>query len=406
MKPPNPRHVRPFKSLVLALCLLTIPLFHCNGDGPRAIETVTLGSKLYELPSSTFSKKGFFASSVDKIGTVLADPSGLFQVSNNKLSILTLDPITGIAPWRGQFILVASETELMVFTGTLESLNLSDKLQLDKHKLTALTTQTSNTAWIGTDAHLWRVVEDKIDAFSSIKAVTALACYVGSSHIVATTKDNGFVVLRTSSDGSVEQLTLPKDSPSFTTLVPGTGDVLWGLADGKVYAQQKAEDGTSNWVQYILTTDDDQPDTIEHLVLDATTGNIWAVGKAFLFSINNDKILKTKRPDSVKTLASAAATNGTSLWISDGTQLHQFVRQSNQNITYEGQVSVFMKENCTRCHSTLGTASPLDTYDTVKQRIQSIIQQVESGAMPADGKPLVAGDVNTLKGWVENKYAK
>lgn len=392
--------------LSLLFCLgCFLSLTQCTSSG-RPIETIELSSAQFELPSKDFAKAGFFAASVDKIGSILGDDSGLFHLSNNQLSSIENESIVGVSPWRGLFIVVASPKQVMVFDGALQKLNLEDQLNLKENEIKSISAQSRDKLWIATSAHLWRLNADKLEPYESIKSITQIRTFVGANEVVLQDDKGAFSLLKVTESGEVQQGSLPEGSPTFTTLVPGAADTLWGLSDKALYLRETNSEGQSRWTRYLLDGDTAETSSpIEAIALDATSGQIWAATATHIYNVTADKVFQTKRPEAIKEIKAIAATGGSALWISDGQALHQFVSQNTGNITYEGQVSVFMKENCWRCHEQVGPGRPLNTYDLVKNNIDSIIKATENGSMPADKKPLVGGDVNVLKNWVANEFA-
>lgn len=393
-----------FVLCILGLCSL---LVHCttpSEEVKKTIESVTLGQAQYALPAQTFSQKGFSVGHIPKKGMLLGDLTGLYLFRNDKLQALELDPIVGLTPWRQQYILAAGPKELMVFDGELQKLNFTEKLGLKQHTIFAIAAQQDDVLWISTSAHLWRLKHDKIEAYTSLKDIRSMWSYVGSDYVVLQNSKGALSLLRKRSDGSIEHASLPKDSPTFTTLFPGVGNTLWGLSEGVIYVQEH-KDGQIRWLEYPLQTKEQKTDPITSIHLDPNTGHIWAMGTQQIYLINDKKVLRTQQPSSISQKSHIAVAAG-AMWISDSKKLHLLIHQTSQDITYEGQVSLFMKKNCWRCHQQVGPGRPLDTYDLIKNNIQSIIQQIEKGTMPSDQKPLIGGDVKLLKQWMENKFPK
>ncbi len=376
-----------------------------NSQSAGKATTLSVASSTYPLPEDLAKQQASFRlGSIAKLGTLVGGATGLYHLSNGKLSSLEQEPVVAIAPWRGKFLVIAQTKQLVVWDGELHQPLKFGSAILD------VAAQSDHILWIATTKQLWRLQNDKLEAFASIKDVRKLYSFTGSSYVVAQDKEGVFFFFRTDSTGKLLWSRLEKTAPSVEQLVPGFNGMLWGLSKGKLVVRE-TKDGKVRWGEYDWTQwgDDklaEKVGALQWLISDVHNGRLWAVGKTSIVSIYGKKVSYGERPAALSRIKSLVATSDSTLWVNDGKQLHQLTRTQAASITYEGQIAPFMKKNCWRCHQKVGPGRPLDDYELVKKFIGSILKQIESGGMPTDGKPLVGGDANLLKRWMENKMPK
>ncbi len=73
------------------------------------------------------------------------------------------------------------------------------------------------------------------------------------------------------------------------------------------------------------------------------------------------------------------------------------------SICYRRHIAPLLNSRCAPCHVGQSTAGVrIDSHDAAKARINDIIAQTETGAMPQGGPALSHAQIDTLKAWKQN----
>ncbi|TNE43260.1 MAG: hypothetical protein EP343_34190 [Deltaproteobacteria bacterium] len=376
-----------------------------EGVSPLSVAVVEI-----PLPDAFSKEKSFWLGSVKSLGTLIGGDSGLFHLGNNTLRDIDNDSVVGIAPWRGKFLVIAQKKQLLVWDSDLHESKLDSSF--GEQNIVTLSAQFDDTLWIATKEALWRLKDKEMVAYESLNNVVELHTFLGSALVVARRGDGSFFVLGTDTEGELRVNELQTNAPSLQSLVPAPDGTLWGMSGGKLVRRKPSGDGfvwdDVSWGEWSPEPGKLQETVgaIQHMGLDVNSGRLWLVTEKAIVAILGKQLQWTPRPEALKEIKAISATLDTTFWISDGTKVHRFVRTESTEISYEGQIATFMKNNCLRCHADVGPGRPLNTYETVKTYTESIIKQLEQNLMPPDQKPLVGGDVLLFKRWMEKKMPK
>ncbi len=376
-----------------------------EGVSPLSVAVVEI-----PLPDAFAKEKTFWLGSVKSLGTLIGGDSGLFHLGNNTLRDIDNGSVVGIAPWRGEFLVIAQKNQLLVWDSDLHESQLDSSFA--KQDIVTISAQFDDTLWIATKDALWRLKDKEMVSFESLKGVVNLHTFLGSAFVVAKRDNGNFFVLGTDPQGELRVNELQSSAPSLQSLVPAPDGTLWGLSDGKLVRRRPTVDGfvwqDVSWSEWSPEPDKLQESlgAIEHLGLDVNSGRLWLVTENAIVAILGKQLQWAPRPEVLKDVKTITATLDTTFWVMDGSKVHRFVRTESAEISYEGQIATFMKNNCLRCHADVGPGRPLNTYESVKALTESILKQLEQNLMPPDQKPLVGGDALLFKRWMEKKMPK
>lgn len=381
-----------------------------NNPPPEGVSSLSVATAQITLPDAFTKEPGFLLGSVQSLGTLIGGDSGLFHLGNNKLSDIDNGSVVGIAPWRGQFLVIAQKRQLLVWDAELHESKLA--ASFGDNDVVAIAAQSNDVLWISTKDALWRLEDKKLVAFDSIKNVVKLTTFLGSQLVVAQREDGTFFVFGTDKEGSLQLNELQNNAPKLESFVPAADGTLWGLSNGKLVRRKVVEKGFQwddvSWEEW--TQEPQKLATsfgkLERLQVDVDSGRLWVVSEKAIILIQGKGLLWMERPEAIKTVKGIWANLNSTLWLGDGTHIHRFVQSGTTDITYEGQITTFMKNNCLRCHADVGPGRAINTYELVKKYAESIVEQLEKNAMPPDQKPLVGGDVLMFRRWIEKKMPK
>ncbi len=100
-------------------------------------------------------------------------------------------------------------------------------------------------------------------------------------------------------------------------------------------------------------------------------------------------------------LASISCTNDNieELTLSKGIQEEPL--DTSRTITFSGDVSTIVNNNCMPCHGNSGSSINLTTYANLSSNANSVLSRINSGSMPKGGPKLSDNKILTIKTWID-----
>ena len=327
-------------------------------------------------------------------GPVVGGDAGLFSLGDDGFEPLDSIPVRGLALFADE-IFIARDDGLFVWEdGALEASPITDALP--ELGVNAIATQ-GDSLWLGTDAGVIRYAGDTLTSFGELTAVTGITAATGADYVVIEGGETAgiFALAPNGEDWGLLDLS---DDP-VDVVVPGPGQLLYGLAGDQLVARVEGESGYV-W-RGVAVESGDAPAAagITGLATAPSTAAVWAATDTHFIEIDGGQ--RTLVPAGEMGTAGFGVDGAGTLWISDGASLSALPTGTTAEITWSGAIADFAEKNCTRCHGALGTATEVYTLPQWRDSIDGIIQQLADGTMPADGASLVDGDADLLRAWKE-----
>jgi ligand-binding sensor domain-containing protein len=361
---------------------------------PNQVQSLSLEHTM--TPGDTaFSSTGQLA--IGRVGplALAGSQGGLFEITSVGLQQIDARPVTAIVSYQDGLV-VGNNEGLFVYKGSLALSPITSVLSTPS--ITALTTR-GDQLWIGTALGLFVYDNQMLHSFDDTMSVLGLHSFKNSDDVVVQT-DQGFEVYRLLGD-TWSRLTL-SDEVTITSLTPGTSKRIIGLSNGVLLQRIELENDQAVWRAVATSEIPDSPGAtgVEAVATDPTTGAVWIVESANFIRMDpgEGSISTFARPNAITQVQSTGVSHDGSLWVYDGTQLHE-LGQDGELITYE-TVKAMSESSCTSCHKSLGTAPmTLESYSDWVTNVDKVIERMGSGSMPPPGNSLVGGTTDTVRQW-------
>lgn len=383
-------------AVVLGVC----PLLACGADSDalspnaalRPLEVAAL-----ELPVRSFDASpggaGLAVAHDPALGDLLGGPRGLFVARGDTLQALDPVPVRGLTMAAPSAAAVATPTGLSVFDGALSPSPLSPALAGETSSALA---GDAHGLWIATDAGLHRYaggVRTRFDDFGPLDGV-----HLGGAPLTAHGPQGVFHI---APDGEGwRYVTLSDERPLDEAFILPDGSAL-GLHEGALWRRTSTPEGAFEWRPQALTLDGPAAQGVGAAAQDPRRGVVWLWDGRAVHRFDGARVATQALPTGSADGLDLAVDELGALWIDDGAQTTR-IGEDTAPVTWRGEVAAFSEANCARCHGALGTARPLEGYETWRADIDLIVEAVEAGRMPLDRAALTRGSLNTLKRWKED----
>lgn len=306
--------------------------------------------------------------------------AGLFRWDIDRFVEVTATPVQAIA---GDVI---ATDELSVLSTTLERSPLTD----DIDGAVGAMAWRGDELWLATASMVYRYVEgDGLYEFDGLTGVTGLSAFSGSAVVFTTA--NGPLALREDGSGFTER---DLSAETGGTVVPSHAGRFLASENGALLERTVVDDFVM-WRGVALTMDGPAATDVRFLLADPATGASIAITDSNLYRLEGGAVFESSFEDAA--LTQASVTRDGAVWLGDGTSLWRYAEI--ETVTYAEHIAPFFEANCERCHTAVGTARALDTFESWTENVDAIVAQLEERKMPADGMPLVGGGIDLVKRW-------
>lgn len=328
------------------------------------------------------------------LGDLVGGTAGLFLAAGGALTALADDPVLGLAATAPRTIVVATADGVSVFAGALEASPLSAALAGAAPRALAADPEG---LWLSAGAGLYRYRfdDERLERLPGLGAPDALSAHAGTGQLVA-----GAARLIAPDGGAFRVTDLSAERALDAAFALGDGTVL-GVAGGALLRRVPLDGGRVAWRPQALEPGGPPTLDVEAAGQDPVRGAVWIATSQALFRLDGPRVTRQPRPDGLGPAARLTVDELGAVWIDDGARLTR-VGGDAAPVTWQGAISAFAEDNCARCHGGLGTARPLDDYETWTTEIDAILRALEEGRMPLDGAPLLGGTVDTVRRWKED----
>ena len=352
---------------------------------PSQSAPLSLQHQIFPLPEGGQSAQVAWT---ELTGPVLGGPSGLWSISETP-DQLDPEPVTALAAIEGVGVLLARADGLYVYDGALSRSPLSDSIEGPITTLTA----AGETLWIGADK-LYRYERETLLSFEM--NAQRIFTYADADLAVVLAQDGRLDALRMQGEAQTYEVqTLSEELPAAEVL-PAQGGRLIAREGGALHERMSAGPELAAWRLLALLPEGQSAAAVQRIAL-APSGLLWALTEDNLYRLDGDQVGVLPRPAELGEVAQISITLDEALWITDGLTLHRLGGEGAP-VTYDKDIQPFGEDNCTRCHTPLGVAHPIDTYETWRAEIDQIIDAIEQARMPQDGAPLI-GDAALIRRW-------
>ena len=359
-------------------------------DPAGEFTALSLPMERHELPSDLRGEAPLVIATVPNVATLVGGEGGLYEFRGED-GFRALDQRSVVSVARlGERLIIAYPERFELFDGQLKPSSLHGGL--DGSPITALASQADETLWIGTEKKLWRYAGGKLEAFDGLAGVRSLSTYGSANDVVVQLLDGTFVGLR-ETDAGFKTQSLSEEQQALDQVVPRAGGEFVGAVGGTILHRKPTPEGKATWSAVGLGQL-----SAAALAVEPESGLGWVVSKKALFRLDELKVARQEPARELTKVVSATATADGMLWIYDGTALHR-VGDDGKPVAYEADVAPFLSANCERCHGDSGPGRDLRGFELARANLDKMIEEMQAGRMPADGRPLSAGDVNLLIRW-------
>ena len=369
-----------------------------SGDAPvirpATVESLALDLSQQTLPAALGGADLLLARDVS-LGTIAGGQGGLFLQGAGGFEQIDEAPVSGVVALAGVGILIGREEGLRIWDGALKGTSLDDAIE---GPVTALAAR-GDEVWIATGEALFLLGGEALSAFEGLGGITSISTFAGSSDVLLRDAEGELMVLR--AEGESWSIKALSGEPVQDAL-PGAGDRILGLDGGALVERVEVGGGEVAWRRVALSEDvqDEGAEGIEAIAVDPGSGALWVVDGAKVARIEGGTVSSAARPEGMGEVVQALVTGGGVLWLSDGSGLWS-AGGEGETISFETHIAPFSAANCERCHVENGVARLLVTYDNWVEESAGILTQLETGAMPADGRALVGGSADLVRRWIE-----
>ena len=376
-----PRHTVWLLGLAVGGCIAAESDQASSYRFPAAAELLSI-----EATPLTTSTRIESVAAVEGLGTFFGGPDGLFRQDGTSLTEIDRTPVAALAAW-STTLLVARADGLWIYDGNLVASPLSDDLEGPPVALSA----ADLGLWIGHSGGL-----------DEVRSAQRTRWWSNPTARIATHAQTDRLVLD-------NRVLLSLTNETATSLDTTGSDPVVVAFDGQLYRRAtdaitvRVEDTAGVSWRNVSFGDDDAPQATAFMAADPNDGRLWFGTDAELVRIDDRGLAKATPPYSLGAVQFAAVDEAGVLWLSDGQQLVGLGEPTGRPaVTWTADIADFSAANCERCHSAIGTARPLDTYEAWVAEVDAIIGVLLEGRMPLDGAPLVGGTVALVEQWKQD----
>ncbi len=366
---------------------------------PASVEELSLELSAQELPEGLVSGGLLVASDV-ALGVAAGGEGGLFVQGAGGLERVDEAPVSGLVAIEGVGFLVGGQGGLKIWDGALKDTTLDEALA--GASVTALATRGAEV-WIGTEDGLLVFDGASLLAFEGLGGASAIHAFEGSTDVLLVGVEGALSVLRQEGQGwSLHGL----DGEPVQVALPGAGGRILGLDEGALVERVSVSPEAAAWRAVALSEDagDTGAAGIEAMAVDPASGAVWVVSAEAIARLEGGAVAVGERPEGLGGVDRAQVTGDGALWLSDGVTLWSAGGQA-EVVGFEDRVAGFGEDNCARCHGDGGVAHVMVSYEQWVAEAEQIVDELESGRMPADGRPLVGGGAELVRRWIEGGFA-
>ena len=360
---------------------------------PAKVETLGLDLSEQALPQELRGADLNIAQSLT-LGTAAGGLSGFFVLGQGGFEQVDSVAVNAIVSLEGVGFLLGRQDGLRIWDGSMKGTSLDDTIQ--DSSVTALAAR-QDEVWIATATTVFLFDGDELFSFE-IDGVTSIDTFDLSQDVLlggATLR-----ILRADDD----QWTLADlDEEPVEGALPAAGGRIVGLQQGALIERVDASDGQVAWRNVSLSSSDDDQGArdVEAMASDPETGDLWIATDAEIVKLSGETVFKTDKPEGMEAVVKATVSSDGEVWLSDGANLWS-AGSDGSIITFAQHIAPFSAENCERCHQTEnGVGHPIVSYEQWSSEADEILNQLETEAMPADGRTLVGGSADLVRRWIE-----
>lgn len=373
-----------------------------------AILTPTIGdiqlqAKTTDLPAELSKDPSLSLGNLEGTGFLLGGKAGLFQIKEGKAEKVDSTSVIGIAPWEGRSFVVAQRDRLALWDGSLQPTRFHE--QMDGSPFTALAARGDKELWLGTTTGLWQFADPDLQKFPAIGGVKRLVTLPNAPWLLIQDTTDAFHLLRRAPDGSWQKLSFASEGISLQDFLPFGDQKFWGLTDQGL-ALRLPKDDQAAWWPFRLKPNTEGAETlaIQRLAYDPSSQLTWAITSQELYRLDQEQVGRLARPSGMGEIVTAFPSADGSLWLADAAKLYR-IGQDGPPVSYAKQIQPFLEQNCNRCHvSPGGVAFSLTSFDDAKKWAFQMVTEITAKRMPPDERPLIGGDAETLRRWIDGAY--
>ena len=393
------------QSCLMTLTVLSASLWACSPEEvntlpegsavvtPASVEDLDLDLSQLILPAELGSSDLSIAQSLT-LGTAAGGPNGFFLLGAGGFEQIDPSPINGIVNLEGTGFLIGRADGLRIWDGALKGTTLDDAIA--EAPVMALATRGSEV-WIATEDDLFLFDGQELLSFS-IKGVEAIETFAGSRDVLLG-GDTMSILRKEAGEWTLAEMI---DEPVDGAL-PASGDRILGLSGGALMERIDAGEDQVVWRKVSLSSEenDQGASDVESITTDPGNGDLWIATSTKIVKLTGADVSIAQKPEGMGEVIRALVSSDGVAWFSDGESLWSAGDDENV-ITFTTHIEPFSDNNCSRCHpAENGIGHPIASFEQWTAEAEEILNQLETGAMPADGSALVGGSADLVRRWIE-----
>jgi hypothetical protein len=295
--------------------------------------------------------------------------------------------------------IVATDEGLLVYDAELLPSALDE--QLGDAEVESLARRGAEM-WLVTDDELFELEGEMLWSYPDMVGIRALRTHDDASHLVAENEE-GLVTLLRNVDATMTAQDLSEELEGLTNAALGPQDRVFAIADDGALFERVTVDGGVLWHPVALTTDEGDPGAtgVERFVADPVGGALWlTIGETLHRIDGGDVISEVAWPSEMGATDRLVATADGAVWMSTGTELVR-VGPDTPPPSYAQHIVPWYEDNCASCHEAGGevaTTTRFESFDGFAANVETIIEQIDQGYMPA-GETELVGDPDLPRKW-------